>query len=275
MDKKNKDVFTGGSRIGSVNETFPFSKLIIEPTKLRLKTTFSGTIEISPQELIAVEEVLYVPLLAQGIKIRHSNPDHKKTLIFWSFKAPKKILKSLEQQGWLSTAARSGPGIKKSERSGSDQFKVIKLLNSPLFIIFLAAMLLFAGFVENKSRHRYDGYTRIDRASAHHIEVIKMSIDHGTVSLNDGILVSGGSKLISEKPGWFRHKNKPLFGGEYPMPPNFSDLHPPFEIIKEPDSFILQVVKWSDTLFFQIPDPDYKDPRDPSIRDVLQKLFKN
>ncbi|WP_156877273.1 hypothetical protein [Salinimicrobium terrae] len=274
MKEENKIAFTGGSRIGSVNKTFPFSKLIIESQKITLKSTFSGTIEISSADLLGAEEVFYVPILAQGIKIRYKNPDTKKTLIFWSFRDPKNIFKVLEEQGWVTTAVNPGTGSEKQENSGTGLYKEIKLLISPPLLVLYAAMVLFAAFVQYKNHHRYDGYERINHASGYRLEVKNMSIDNGIVSLNDSLLISGGSKLISDKPGWFRHDSRPLFG-EYPIPPNFSDLEPPFEFIKDPATFNLQVVKWGDTLEFQIPDPHYRDPQDPTFGELYDKYFGN
>ena len=273
MKKKNRIVFTGGSRIRSVNETIPFSKLIIEPQKLTLKTTFSGSLEISSQELLAVEEVFYVPILAQGIKIRHRNPNYKKTLIFWSLKDPQKIFKVLEEQGLVS-AVQPLTGNEKQENTSSEFSEKIKVLTSPPLLVLFAAMILFAGFMTYKAKHRYDNYTRMGKASDYQIEVKKISVDHGVAFFNDSIIVPVGTKLISEKPEWFKHQSKPLFG-EYPGPPNLWDLTTPFTIIKDADSFEFKILKYNDTLVFQIPDPDYKDPRDPSFGDLYQKLFKN
>ena len=42
-------------------------------------------------------------------------------------------------------------------------------------------------------------------------------------------------------------------------------------VIKDAGSFEFKVLQYNDTLVFQIPDPDYEDPRDPSFVD----LFRN
>lgn len=272
LKKKIKNTFTGGSRIGLANETFPFSKLVIAPRKLRLKSTFSGTIEISSKELVAVREVSYVPILAQGIRIIHNNPDYKKTLIFWSFRDPQRIFKAFEEQGLLAAAVQSNLEVNTQEDSSSEFSKKLKILASPPLIGLYLAMLFFAGFTTYKTNHRYDNYLRMGKASGFQLEVKKVSVDHGVAFFNDSIIVPAGTKLVSEKPEWFKHQSKPLVG-EYPVPPNLWDLNVPFEVIKDAGSFNFQVVKYNDTLTFEIPDPDSKDPRDPSFRDLFERFF--
>lgn len=275
MKKQERISFTGGSRIGAVNETFPFSKLIIAPQKLRLKTTFSGSLEFSSNEIVAVVEVNFVPFLARGIKIVHQKPGYKENVIFWSLKDPKKIIRVLKEKGPVTTGAQTAQVSEARDGSNSDSSKRIKFLTSPLFFSFIAAMLLFAGFVEYKARNRYDNYTRTEKASGYRVEVKKMTVDHGVAFLNDSIIVPAGTKLVSEKPAWFKHNSRPLFRNEYPIPPSFDNLEPPFNLVKDPDSFKLQVIKYGDTVIFQIPDPDFKDPRDPSFGDLYDELFGN
>lgn len=83
-----------------------------------------------------------------------------------------------------------------------------------------------------------------------------------------------GTKLVSDKPDWFRIKNQPIIGSQS-RNPSFTDLKEPFLIIKNANTFDFRVVKHKDTLTFKLPDPDYKDPNDPTFKDLYNKIFKD
>lgn len=92
--------FRGGHRIGPINATIPLASLKVSGDELIIKSLFAKA-EFTPMEVIAIEEVSYVPLIAQGIRIVHANPALSKTVIFWTFKDPQKILTAIKEAGFI------------------------------------------------------------------------------------------------------------------------------------------------------------------------------
>jgi len=104
--------------------------------------------------------------------------------------------------------------------------------------------------------------------------VAKAWANHGAVIINDSFVIPGGNKLVSAKPSWLVDENPPIveFPG-YKFTPRIIDIDPPFQILKEKETFEFIVIKNNDTLTFELTDPDYEDPSDPTFRETFKNIF--
>lgn len=130
--------------------------------------------------------------------------------------------------------------------------------NSTIFFISIITLIILASIGYYLDSHKYDNHLILNKEHSFKMEIDKMKIDHGVAVLNDSIIIPPGTILKKE----IKRKR-------------FTELDNPFTIIKKSGSFELMVIKYSDTLIFQLPDPNYKDPTDPTFKDFFEKLFNN
>jgi len=96
--------FTGGARIGWVNATFPLATLGVSEDALELSAAFLGSYRFRPEDVVAVETVTYVPVLAWGVRIVHARTDIPARVIFWTFGPPWRVVENV-----LSTFSPRAP----------------------------------------------------------------------------------------------------------------------------------------------------------------------
>ena len=269
MENKNSIKYTGGSRIGSANLTFPFASLIISDEKLQLNASIKSLI-FYPKDLITVEEVYYIPFVGQGVKIIHNSPNYHKNIIFWSFTSPQKIIQEIKRKDLLQNQNNIQNSLKKSVSRKEDKFLI-----PPVLVVSFFVLIIMAGLMFNYKSKESEKYTSLGKESSLDIKVRKMRVDHGISLINRRISVPGGTRLISERPEWFKTRFEPIGGNGASENLYFSDLYAPFHLHKDTLTFELKVVKNSDTLIFEIPDPDYKDPNDPTFKDLFQEVFSD
>ncbi|MEM6958169.1 MAG: hypothetical protein AAF411_22345 [Myxococcota bacterium] len=94
--------FRGGSRVGMVNASWPFAELSVEADQIVLKAAFT-TLRFAPEDVAALEHVQWMPLLAQGVQIRHTRDDIPDRVIFWAFR-PKRVLEAIANAGFTPKA---------------------------------------------------------------------------------------------------------------------------------------------------------------------------
>ncbi|SDR66212.1 hypothetical protein [Christiangramia echinicola] len=265
--KENRIIkYTGGSRIGSRNLTIPFASLHIEEEKIELKSTGFKTLIFKPENLVDIEEVNFIPFIAQGIRIKHNKSEYSENIIFWSLTTPGKIIDSIKKNNLIQ-------GNPRSENSSFKRNKKTSI--PPIAIVSILTLIIFGGTMIYLDSKKFDKYTSLTKDSEIQLEVIKMRVDHGFSFINNKYLVPMGTKLVSNRPNWFEEKIQPIGGRESDQNPYFNDLNKPFTILKVPNSFKLKVIKNSDTLVFELPDPDRKDPNDPTFKDVFEQLTKD
>ena len=82
-------ILTGGAKTGLVHSSWPFARLIIEPTQLVLHAHLKEFVFSSEDELeIAVaRHVLF--RIPTGIQILHNNPDYPDRVVFWYLRTQK------------------------------------------------------------------------------------------------------------------------------------------------------------------------------------------
>jgi hypothetical protein len=89
----------GGARIGMMNATWPFAKLVVDTNELRLYSMLHR-ISFKKADIIKISVVSYVPFIAQGIKFEHVVPKYNKHIVFWCLNNPKQLIQQLNELGW-------------------------------------------------------------------------------------------------------------------------------------------------------------------------------
>jgi len=102
---------TGGARIGMANATWPFATLTVTKELLELNATILGKLVFKPVDIISIEP--YSGFLSSGIKINHRIPTYKTNVIFWTFDTPIKLLKRIEQTGFLTNTNSVSSALEK------------------------------------------------------------------------------------------------------------------------------------------------------------------
>jgi hypothetical protein len=92
--------FTGGSRIGWINASWPFARLSVTAGRLTLKTL--GSYEFSPKQVIALEKEGSIPLLSSGIRIVHNRSDYPEKVIFWCVGGRDRVLRKIAESGFVA-----------------------------------------------------------------------------------------------------------------------------------------------------------------------------
>src|SRR5689334_17324675 len=90
----------GGARVGMWNATWPFASLDVSRSALVLSVWLLGKFTLSPQQVVAVEPWRSLPLIGNGVRIRHSIARYPETLIFWCFVDPEEVTRKLRELGY-------------------------------------------------------------------------------------------------------------------------------------------------------------------------------
>lgn len=90
--------FTGGSRVGWVNASWPLARLTARAHELKLSAL--GSYELSDQDVVSLEPYGSIPLLASGIRINHNRVDYPEKIIFWCMGSRDCILDDIRSVGF-------------------------------------------------------------------------------------------------------------------------------------------------------------------------------
>jgi hypothetical protein len=107
-DSSSAYTVTGGARIGLVNYTWPLAKLMATADRLTVSTTMfglfgTGTYSFSRDQVVSIERYGWIPLIGEGIRIRHSVPEYPEKIVFWC--QPTSVLAGLAGIGFSSAHA--------------------------------------------------------------------------------------------------------------------------------------------------------------------------
>ena len=103
---------TGGAQVGWLHATWPFARLTVSATHLRI--CMMGAYDFTPRQVVSLERYGSIPVLASGIRLNHNRLDYPRKIIFWTLGSPIKLLARIADTGF-SPSAPSGLA---PERSG-------------------------------------------------------------------------------------------------------------------------------------------------------------
>ncbi|WP_051945736.1 hypothetical protein [Verrucomicrobium sp. BvORR106] len=120
----------GGARIGFVNYTWPLATLECDAAHLSVATTMFGLLEtgrhrFSPEQVVAIEPYGGIPVLGDGIRIRHTSTEAPEKIIFWC--NPASTLKAIANAGFI-------PAGKASELSSVGKSRGFPLRIVPILV---------------------------------------------------------------------------------------------------------------------------------------------
>jgi hypothetical protein len=88
--------FVGGARIGKMNATIPFARLVVSTGKLSLHCL--RQYDLTPRQ-VSCESYGSIPLISWGIKFHHIDVDYPDPLIFWCI-SRRRVLEALQKAGF-------------------------------------------------------------------------------------------------------------------------------------------------------------------------------
>ncbi len=102
---------TGGARIGMVNATMPFATLRVSRNKLALNVSLIGNLVFQPTDIISIEPYVMIPVIGQGIIIKHRVPNYKERVIFWTTKDPDWVIQQIRAAGFQPAKPLEGQAV--------------------------------------------------------------------------------------------------------------------------------------------------------------------
>jgi hypothetical protein len=88
--------FIGGARMGSLNATIPFARLVVESGKATLRC-FRAYV-LTPK-YTTCESIGSIPVLSSGVRFYCIDVDYPEPLIFWCL-GRKRVVEALEKSGF-------------------------------------------------------------------------------------------------------------------------------------------------------------------------------
>lgn len=82
-----------------MNASWPFAKLSVSAGQLALASL--GTYVFSPSQVVSIQPVGSIPLLASGIRINHNRNDYPEKIIFWCVGNRDGVLTEITKSGFL------------------------------------------------------------------------------------------------------------------------------------------------------------------------------
>jgi hypothetical protein len=98
---------TGGARIGWTNATWPLATLTVSNGVLAVNALMLGTYTFAADEVVELEVFRSLPIIGRGIRIVHTRADYPKTIVFWCFGNPAKLLEDIKAAGFHPRAPRT------------------------------------------------------------------------------------------------------------------------------------------------------------------------
>jgi len=133
---------TGGARIGMMNATWPFAKLLVNKNELRLNASIIGNLSFTPPDIISIEPYTSIPLLGRGIRIYHNVESYSPKVIFWTFSDPGVLIMRIKQTGFINNTVVPSNNLK--EQIGAIRQKSVFPIRIPATIIIVVVWnLLF------------------------------------------------------------------------------------------------------------------------------------
>jgi hypothetical protein len=101
---------TGGMRVGWLHATWPFARLTVSETGLRLSGLMSGSYSFAPGEVVSLDRI-GIPFLSSAIQIVHNRADYPSKIIFWGIGSTEDLLARIRETGFTGTALAAGRAV--------------------------------------------------------------------------------------------------------------------------------------------------------------------
>jgi hypothetical protein len=93
-------IATGGAMVGWVNASGGLAKLTVSADAIELRVRILGRYTFKPESIVAVKRLVWIPLLARGIRIQHCIESYPEQIIFWSRGDPGALLDQIQASGF-------------------------------------------------------------------------------------------------------------------------------------------------------------------------------
>jgi hypothetical protein len=100
--------YRGGAQVGWWNATWPLASLTCTPGTLNLYVFPFSNYRFGPEQVIAIEEHIEIPVIGSGIRIYHNVPAYSRKIVFWWFGNPQSIISSICESGFVPLGKESG-----------------------------------------------------------------------------------------------------------------------------------------------------------------------
>jgi hypothetical protein len=88
-----------------MNATWPLARLAATPERLVISVFLSGKYEFAPQEVVAIERYVMIPVMGWGVRIVHCRSDYPRHFVFWCLGAPESVLRGIHEAGFIPSAS--------------------------------------------------------------------------------------------------------------------------------------------------------------------------
>lgn len=123
-EHKDQSAFlVGGARLGWLHVTAPFGLLLANQQFVEVIAFPLGRKRFAPEDVLAIEPLTRVPLLAWGVSIVHRRADAPERIIFWSLRPPAAVLRAIERAGFVATGS-TAPTVADPAASPDEQPQV-------------------------------------------------------------------------------------------------------------------------------------------------------
>jgi hypothetical protein len=124
----NELIEKGGAKIGWANASWPFAKLHVTDKTLSINATILGNFIFNKSDIISIEAYSKFGIFMSGIKINHTVQQYNKIVIFWTFKDPEELIRSIRQTGFFDKNEITDPieeiSIKNNQQQGGFPLKI-------------------------------------------------------------------------------------------------------------------------------------------------------
>ncbi len=94
----------GGARFGWANVTMPFAVMQVHAEALSIRAGVLGALSFAPEEVVAVEPFVWVPVVAWGVRVVHTRADAPEVVRFWCLGSPWALRRQVLAAGFVPQA---------------------------------------------------------------------------------------------------------------------------------------------------------------------------
>jgi hypothetical protein len=93
----------GGAKVGWLNMSWPFAGLEVSPGNIQLSAF--GKYRFTPDEVVSVEAIGFIPFFYYGVRIHHNKPDYPERIVFFTSGSRRALIETTAAAGFHTGAA--------------------------------------------------------------------------------------------------------------------------------------------------------------------------